>query len=47
MSMEESTNANFMTSLTNITESNFNNYDRFALKSKPTKAHNFNSDKGH
>jgi len=36
-----------MLNLQTITESNFNNFKRFSFKSKPQKAHKFESDFGH
>ena len=47
LSIEESTQADFMDKLCNVTESNFNNYKRFALKARTWRAHDFNSDSGH
>lgn len=36
-----------MNTLSTIVESNFNNYERFGWKAKPTRAHDFNSDDSH
>lgn len=45
--MEETTNIDFMNTVSTITESHFNNYNRFSFKSRPQKAHHFVSDSGH
>jgi hypothetical protein len=47
LSEAESTREDFMLNLQTITESNFNNFKRFSFKSKPQKAHQFESDFGH
>lgn len=47
LSEAESTREDFMLNLQTITESNFNNYQRFSFRSKPQKSHHFESDFGH
>jgi hypothetical protein len=47
LSPEKTTKVDFMNTLQTITESHFNNYRRFSLKSHPEKSHHFASDSGH
>lgn len=47
LSIEESTNDNFMMTLQTVTESNFNNFKRFSFKPRLQRAHQFESDSGH
>ena len=47
LSVEESTNDDFMNTLQTVTESNFNNFKRFSFKARTQKAHPFDSDSGH